>query len=58
MDWLDLLAVQGTLKSLLQHTVQKHQFFLDLYKMRDLLDGGGGGGGGGVENSKPAFSHG
>ena len=26
MDWLDLLAVQGTLKSLLQHTVQKHQF--------------------------------
>ena len=27
MDWLDLLAVQGTLKSLLQTTVQKHQFF-------------------------------
>ena len=27
MDWLDLLAVQGTLKSLLHHTVQKHQFF-------------------------------
>ena len=27
MDWLDLLAVLGTLKSLLQHTVQKHQFF-------------------------------
>ena len=27
MDWLDLLAVQGTLKSLLPHTVQKHQFF-------------------------------
>ena len=27
MDWLDLLAVQGTLKSFLQHTVQKHQFF-------------------------------
>ena len=26
MNWLDLLAVQGTLKSLLQHTVQKHQF--------------------------------
>ena len=24
MDWLDLLAVQGTLKRLLQHTVQKH----------------------------------
>ena len=27
MDWLDLLAVQGTFKSLLRHTVQKHQFF-------------------------------
>ena len=27
MDWLDLLAVQGSLKSILQHTVQKHQFF-------------------------------
>ena len=27
MDWLDLLAVQGTLKSLLQPTIQKHQFF-------------------------------
>ena len=27
MDWLNLLAVQGTLKSLLQTTVQKHQFF-------------------------------
>ena len=28
MDWLDLLAVQGTLKSLLSNTtVQKHQFF-------------------------------
>ena len=27
MDWLDLLAVQGTLKSLFQTTVQKHQFF-------------------------------
>ena len=26
MDWLDLLAVQETLKSLLQYTVQKHQF--------------------------------
>ena len=26
MDWLDLLAVQETLKSLLQPTVQKHQF--------------------------------
>ena len=27
MDWLDLLAVQGTLKSLLHSTVQKYQFF-------------------------------
>ena len=28
MDWLDLLGIQGILKSLLQHhTVQKHQFF-------------------------------
>ena len=27
MDWLDILAVQGTLKSLLNITVQKHQFF-------------------------------
>ena len=26
MDWLDLLGVQGTLKSLLHTTVQKHQF--------------------------------
>ena len=27
MDWFDLCAVQGTLKSLLNTTVQKHQFF-------------------------------
>ena len=27
IQWFDLLAVQGTLKSLLQHAVQKHQFF-------------------------------
>ena len=27
MDWLDLLAVQGTLNSLLQHHNKKHQFF-------------------------------
>ena len=34
MDWLDLLAVQGILKSLLYTTVQKHQLFgaqLSLY---------------------------
>ena len=27
IDWFDLLTVQGTLKSLLYTTVQKHQFF-------------------------------
>ena len=27
MDWLDLLSVQGALKSLLQHHSSKHQFF-------------------------------
>ena len=27
MDWLDLLAVQGTLKVFTNTTVQKHQFF-------------------------------
>ena len=27
MDWLDLLAVQGTLKNLLQHHSSKHLFF-------------------------------
>ena len=27
MDWLDLLAGQGTLKSLLQHHSSKHHFF-------------------------------
>ena len=27
MDWLDLLAVHGTLKSLFQHHTSKHQFF-------------------------------
>ena len=27
MDWLNLLAVQGTLKSLLQHHSSKYQFF-------------------------------
>ena len=34
IDWFDLLAVQGTLKSLLQHHSSKHQFFsvqLSLY---------------------------
>ena len=34
MDWLDLLAVQGTLKSLLQTTVQKHQFFVTQLSLR------------------------
>ena len=27
IDWLDLLTVQGTLKSLFQHHSSKHQFF-------------------------------
>ena len=27
IDWFDLLAVQGTLKSLLQHHSSKHQYF-------------------------------
>ena len=27
IDWFDLLAVQGTLNSHLQHQIQKHQFF-------------------------------
>ena len=27
MDWLDILAVQGTLKNFLQHHSSKHQFF-------------------------------
>ena len=27
IDWFDLLAVQGTLKRLLQHNSSKHQFF-------------------------------
>ena len=33
MDWLDLLAVQGTRKSLLQHHIkfQKHQFFSTVF---------------------------
>ena len=30
MDWLDLLAVQGTLKSLLQHNSSKASIFLHL----------------------------
>ena len=43
IDWLDFLAVQGTLKSLLQHCSSKHQFFSaqsslwynsDIYKWR------------------------
>ena len=33
MDWLDLLAVQGTLKSLLQHHSSKHQFFGDQFSL-------------------------
>ena len=33
IDWFLLLSVQGTLKSLLQHTVQNHQFFDDLLSL-------------------------
>ena len=39
IDWFDLLAVQGTLKSLLSITVQKHQIFraqVDYEKNRGL----------------------
>ena len=39
MDWLDLLVVQGTLKSLLQHHSSKHQFFstqLSLYSISHI----------------------
>ena len=31
MDWLDLLAIQGTLKSLLQHHSSKSFFYAQLY---------------------------
>ena len=37
MDWLDRLAVQGTLKSLLQHHIQKHQFFSLSFLYRPTL---------------------
>ena len=37
IDWFDLLAVQGTLKSLLQHTILKHQFFRWLYQLEMVL---------------------
>ena len=37
MDWLDLLAVQGTLKSLLQHHSSKHQFFSTQLSSRSTL---------------------
>ena len=33
MDWLDLLAIQGTLKSLLQHHSSKHQFFSSQFSL-------------------------
>ena len=40
IDWLDDLAVQGTLKNLLQTSVQKHQFFgteLSLWSSSHIL---------------------
>ena len=43
MDWLDLLAVEGTLKSLLQHhsSKQKHQFFgIRVFSMSQFTSGG------------------
>ena len=36
IDWLDLLGVQGTLKNLLWHHTQKHQFFCILYGPTDI----------------------
>ena len=36
IDWFDLLTVQGTLKSLLQHQVQKHLFF-SIYLIHDTV---------------------
>ena len=40
MDWFDL-AVQGTLKSLLQPQIQKHQFFLLYYLTKQAWDSHG-----------------
>ena len=37
IDWFDLLAVQGTLKNLLQHTIRKHQFFRWLCQLEMVL---------------------
>ena len=36
IDWFDLLTVQGTLKSLLQHQVEKHLFF-SIYLIHDTV---------------------
>ena len=37
MDWLDLLAVQGTLRSLLQHHSSKASMVLNRYSIRDFF---------------------
>ena len=37
MDWLDLLAVQGTLKSLLQHHSSKASILLQLYNLSNFI---------------------
>ena len=37
MDWLDLLAVQGTLKNLLHHHNSRHQFFDAQLSLRPAL---------------------
>ena len=39
MDWLDLFAVQGTLKSLLQHHSSKTSIAIDCFLQRCLLSG-------------------
>ena len=38
MDWLDLLAVQGTLKNLLQHHSSKALFFIKIYFLFNLFE--------------------
>ena len=42
MDWLDLLAVQGTLKSLLQHHSSEYQFFCTQLSHPYMTPGSGG----------------
>ena len=37
MDWLDLLAIQGTLKNLLQNHTSKHQYFFAQFSLYTTL---------------------